>query len=142
MYKIMDFEKKGNLVRFYLGNLDVMDYWGDDWNDTPYEHNAGEVYDEYTEGYIDVAFPFDWLVLEPRDDWRNQGNSRWCKEDMKNRRVPCIVAVPSELAEKTYDDGFNSWVCADGAFKFYFEDKVDEKLGEFIVFDEGRKLVR
>lgn len=38
--KIIDFERKGNLVRFYLGDDDLAEWWGDDWNDTPYEHNA------------------------------------------------------------------------------------------------------
>ena len=45
--KIIDFDKKGNVVRFYLGKDDLNDYWGDDWNDVPYEHNAGTVYDEF-----------------------------------------------------------------------------------------------
>lgn len=44
--KIIDFERKGNLVRFYLGDDDLEEWYGDDWNDTPYEHNAGQVYDE------------------------------------------------------------------------------------------------
>lgn len=43
--KIIDFERKGNLVRFYLGDDDLHDWSGDDWNDTPYEYNAGQVYE-------------------------------------------------------------------------------------------------
>lgn len=42
--KIIDFERKGNLVRFYLGDDDLVEWYGDDWNDTPYEHNAERVY--------------------------------------------------------------------------------------------------
>ena len=45
--KIIDFDKKGNVVRFYLGEDVCNDYWGDDWNDAPYEHNAGTVYNRY-----------------------------------------------------------------------------------------------
>ena len=56
--KIIDFSKKGNVVRFYLGEDNCKDYWGDDWNDFPYEHNAGCVYDEYIAGIVDIAFPF------------------------------------------------------------------------------------
>lgn len=63
--KIIDFERKGNLVRFYLGDDDLVEWYGDDWNDTPYEHNAERVYDEYIKGYCDMMFPFDDLVLEP-----------------------------------------------------------------------------
>ena len=43
--KILDFELKGNVIKFYLGNCN--DWWGDDWDDRPYEHNAGKVYDQY-----------------------------------------------------------------------------------------------
>ena len=42
--KIIDFECTGNVVRFYLGKDNEKDYHGDDWNDTPYECNAGTVY--------------------------------------------------------------------------------------------------
>ena len=77
--KIIDFEKKGNVVRFYLGeqtenwgwtNPEYKDYtgktptwlkpsdryYGDDWDDKPYEHNAGTVYGEFIKGYKDIAF--------------------------------------------------------------------------------------
>ena len=77
--KIIDFEKKGNIVRFYLGektedwgwtNPEYKDYtgetpswlkpkdtyYGDDWDDAPYEHNAGQVYEEFIKGQKDIAF--------------------------------------------------------------------------------------
>ena len=34
--KVIDFERKGNVIRFYLGKDDLTEWWGDDWNDTPY----------------------------------------------------------------------------------------------------------
>ena len=38
--KIIGWDRKGNVVRFALGD-DNLEYWsGDDWNDSPYEHNA------------------------------------------------------------------------------------------------------
>ena len=92
--KIIDFEKKGNLVRFYLGYDNCNDYWGDDWNDAPYEHNAGQVYAEFIKGYKDIAFNFDDLVLEP---CCGTYNSSWCKYDMVARKVPCIIVVPKEV---------------------------------------------
>ena len=46
--KIIDFERKGNIVRFYLGDVNNSNgYYGDDWDDVPYEHNAGKVYEQY-----------------------------------------------------------------------------------------------
>lgn len=127
--KIIDFDKKGNVVRFYLGDDNCNDYWGDDWNDTPYEHNAGSVYDRYITKYIDMYFPFDSLVLEPQNDWRNDGNSHYSKEDMKKGCVPCIIVVPSELASETYDDTFGYWVGSKNIEKFYFNDP-EQKLKE------------
>lgn len=36
--KIIDFERNGNIVRFYLGDVNNSNgYYGDDWDDVPYE---------------------------------------------------------------------------------------------------------
>ena len=141
--KIIDFKKKGNVVRFYLGEetpewgwtkpdytrngktpdwLKPSDrYYGDDWDDRPYEHNAGQVYEEFIKDYKDVAFDFDDLVLEPADGAWNC-NSRWCKDDMVARKVPCIIAVPKEVHQDSWDDAFDTWSGADGIKKYYFGD--------------------
>lgn len=131
--KIIDFDKKGNVVRFYFGDDSLTDYWGDDWNDRPYECNAGTVYEEFIKGYVDIAFDFDSLVLEPENDWRNHGNSQWCKDDMRERKVPCIIVVPKELLEDTWEDGFNYWVAADRVEKIYFNDPITilKHMGEW-----------
>lgn len=88
--KTIDFELKGNVARIFLGKDDLERWWGDDWNDTPYEHNAGEVYDQFVAGHVDVAFPFDALVLEPSD---GEINSRWCKDDMRDGKVPMFAVL-------------------------------------------------
>lgn len=128
--KIIDFEKKGNMVRFYLGANDIKEYHGDDWGDCPYEHNAGTVYDEYVLGYVDVTFDFDALVLEPQDDWRNRGNSLYCKDDMKARKVPCIIVVPENIND-SWEDTFGYWVANEDVKKIYFGDSLNSlvKLG-------------
>ena len=142
--KIIDFEKKGNVVRFYLGektedwgwtrsdytiNCKTPDwlkpsdsYYGDDWDDRPYEHNAGQVYAEFIKGYKDIAFNFDDLVLEP---CCGTYNSSWCKDDMVARKVPCIIVVPKEVYKDSWDDSFDIWVGADGIKKYYFGDEVE-----------------
>lgn len=124
--KIIDFARKGNVVRFFLGADDLKDWHGDDWNDTPYEHNAGEVYDEFVSGHIDIAFAFDKLVLEPCD---GTYNSDYCKDDMKARKVPCLIVVPAELAQDSWYGDFAHWVGADGVLKFYFGDRMEEERG-------------
>jgi hypothetical protein len=61
---ICDWQTKGNVVRLYCCDQDKYeDVWGDDWNDTPYEHNAGTVYDEYVDKIVDVYFDFDVVIL-------------------------------------------------------------------------------
>ena len=146
--QIIDFKRKGNVVRFYLGEktpdwgwtrsdytrndgttpdwLKPSDrYYGDDWDDRPYEHNAGQVYEEFIKGYKDIAFDFDDLVLEPCcGAWH--GNSRWCKDDMVARRVPCIIAVPKEVYKDSWDDSFDAWAGSDGIQKFYFGDVLED----------------
>lgn len=145
--KIIDFKKKGNIVRFYLGEktedwgwtrsdytrkdgstpdwLRPSDtYYGDDWNDRPYEHNAGYVYEEFIKGYKDIAFDFDDLVLEPCEGaWH--GNSRWCKYDMVDRKVPCIIIIPKEVHQDSWDTAFDTWVGAEGIKKYYFGDEME-----------------
>jgi hypothetical protein len=37
----------------------MTDFSGDDWDDSPYEHNAGIAYDEYVREYVDVVVPFN-----------------------------------------------------------------------------------
>lgn len=116
--RIIDFERKGNVVRFFLG--DDPKFTGDDWNDSPYYCNAGRVYDEYIKGYRDIAFPFGLAVVEPKDP--EDYNCTWCKDDMKARKVPCIVVAPEE---EWHDDEFDYYVAGEGSIKFYFGDEME-----------------
>lgn len=126
--KIIDFDKKGNLVRLFLGDDDCDDYYGDDWNDVPYEHNAGRVYDEFMKDYIDIVFPYDFVVNEPCEDWHHNANSPWCKDDMRDRKVPCIVAAKPSIYEWHSDDEFNYWLAQADSVKIYFGDNPNDLL--------------
>lgn len=117
---LIDFEKKGNVIRLYFGEDDQ--YWGDDWDDAPYEHNAGQVYDEFVKCHIDYAFPFNYFVTEPADDYNYRGNSPYSKEDMKNHKCPCLIVTNDE---KGYSELFLSYhnLC---------EDQIDDDLKDML----------
>lgn len=121
--QIIDVERKGNLVRFFLGENG--EQWGDDWDDAPYDCNAETVYSEYVKEIKDVAFPFESIVLEPCD---GVTNCQYSKQDMIKRIVPCLVVVPDELHKEDYfmSDDFNRWVGADGVLRYYFGDEMEE----------------
>ena len=119
--KIIDFEPKGNAIRFYLGDDECNDYWGDDWNDRPYEHNAGIVYDRFIKSTADVFVDLDLAVLVPEDDWNYGGNSPFSKEDFKNRIAPCVV-----IAEYTgWDETYSKAALQEDVKKFYFNDTLE-----------------
>lgn len=113
MKQIIDIARKGNVVRLYLGektekwgwtNPNYKDYtgktpewleptytfYGDDWDDTPYEHNAGLVYDYFIKGTKDLFFPFNTVLLMPEDGILN---SEYCKDDFVDRKVPYLIAI-------------------------------------------------
>lgn len=123
--KIVDIARRGNVVRFYLGEktkdwgwtdkdyknsdgstpdwLEPCDrFYGDDWDDAPFEHNAGSVYPWFIKGTKDVAFPFDTMILEP-----NYGdlNSSYCMDDFVDRKAPRLLIISKDAQDALYDDG-------------------------------------
>ena len=117
--KIIDFFRYGNTVRLYYGEDDCNDYWGDDWDDAPYEHNAGQVYQRYIQGYVEFTFPLKYSVCEPCDDYFN---SPYSKEDMKNGKVPCLT------------------ISTEPEIKIYFGDNIDE-ISKQIIERGGFKIL-
>ena len=97
--KVIDWSAKGNVVRLYLGYPDCDGYWGDDWDDAPYEHNAGNVYDEYIVGFMDVATGIGYDVTCPEDLYLN---SPYSKADFK-AGVPFSVISPCDDLLYGYD---------------------------------------
>ena len=148
--KIIDFKRKGNVIRFFLGEKtkdwgwtrpDYKDYtgktpdwlkpsdiyYGDDWNDRPYEHNAGQVYDKFIKGHIDVNCKYDDLVLEPCS---GELNSSYSKDDMRDRKVPCIIIVPKEVIDEDkelyYETSFGYWNNSNDSriIRYFFGDEA------------------
>lgn len=116
MSQIIDFERKGNLIRFYTGKNGQQ--CGDDWNDAPYDCNAGVVYDKYVDGHYDLCVPFDWTVVEPCDGFLD---GYWSKKDMVERRVACLIIVPPSL-DGLCTESFLKLTAVDGVIRIYFGD--------------------
>lgn len=59
--------------------------WGDDWNDAPYEHNAGEPYSEFG--------PYTKICLDYHYDLPHSGelNSRWSVENINSGAVSWVA---------------------------------------------------
>ena len=126
---VIDFETRGNVIRLYYGN--DPDYWGDDWNDRPYECNAERVYDEYVKAISEFGFDFSSWVLTAESDYRYSYGTPYSKEDFQKRKAPCLVIVSNydEYSEPTYSEVIGD--DSDNVLKIYYGDKkkdVEEKI--------------
>ena len=65
----------------YFTSQELSDQAGDDWNDAPYEHNAGEPYTPYREGedWKVMKVAFDGAFIEPYDMYTN---SPWSVDEI------------------------------------------------------------
>ena len=139
--KIIDFEKRGNVVRFSLANRDE-EVWGDDWADSPYEHNAGPVYDRFVEEVTDFGFGYNVSVLEPCESYAGS----YSKQDMQDRNIPCIIIASKYMLEQSdlpEWDWRDFGECLDheisGLIKIYFGDDITEVEHKLIKLMEFEK---
>ena len=120
--EIIDWASRGHVVRFYLGKNGKQ--WGDDWNDAPYECNAGTVYPEFVEGYVEIAFSLDTIVWFAEDDYS--------KEQFIKREVPFMIII------KEYDCSmyrFSNYVETkfENCDTYYFGDVFDENSDKYTI---------
>ena len=87
---------------FYLFEVfftsDFENQWGDDWDDAPYEHNAGDPYDD---------FEVDSMIVEGHLEVPSTGhkNSPWSVRDINKGNMPWlrgehIQIYPGETREE------------------------------------------
>lgn len=126
--KIIDFNRRGNVVRFYLGRDDENDYYGDDWDDRPYEHNAGTVYQEFVYATVDVAMDYDGAFTEPADDWSYNGNSPFCKDNFKEGLAPCLLAVSKDVCKQYWEVQYSAMVANQNVLKIYYNQKWNDEF--------------
>ena len=142
---ICDWQTKGNVVRLYCCDQDNYDdIWGDDWNDQPYEHNAGQVYDEYVNKVIDIYFDFDVVILEADEDWTYGGNSPFSKQDFKEGKAPIFIAYWPQKDDYWEGNEYHLLIGAKNTnriLKFYMGDMIkpiltgNKKIVHYIVHE-------
>ena len=67
--------------------------WGDDWNDRPYESNAGEPYEHYFEENIEYPIELESLYFETHD-WNEQkpcDMGRFSVQDINRGAVAWVI---------------------------------------------------
>lgn len=89
---LIDMCQRGNAIRLYFGNS-VEVITGDDWDDTPYEHNAGPIYSEFVNCYMDVLVPFHWRITDFAQELEYYENSKYCKNDFKHGDIPLFWCI-------------------------------------------------
>ena len=102
MNELIDYEIIGNAIRLYFGKN--REQWGDDWDDVPYEHNAGIVYDKYVKKVIDMLIDCDYWVIEPCDAGE-ESNSQYSRQDFRDKKVWAFMVQNTkkvEFGEKVY----------------------------------------
>jgi len=70
--RVLDGEQKGNSILLYLGTQNIADkneFYGDDWDDSPWDCNAGPVYEEFVVGTLVLHFLWDTEVLDRPEDY-------------------------------------------------------------------------
>ena len=103
-YPSPDYVKGKSEFVAYFTPMPLSEQWGDDWDDAPYEHNAGIPYDSLykkkgsdgeweTFEILCVRFyvPYDSVIVKfPLDDTTDGSNSEWCVKDINGKKVPWI----------------------------------------------------
>lgn len=98
----------------YFTSIPVELQWGDDWNDAPYEHNAGEPYNDHrpTPGAARVEHSilkvaFDGDLSTPRDGF--DYNSPYSVEDINNKKVPWLMSLEYYQPQESDEEHLAAW---------------------------------
>lgn len=135
---LIDFQKVGNVARLFLGN--DKNYTGDDWNDRPYDANAGRVYDRYILGTVEMMIPFEYSLLEPKEP-EYLPSCSWCMDDMKERKCPALVVYKNKDLSWNREDNFNKAVMDDNSVKIYLGDDLADIKSALYKLDENIQFV-
>jgi len=92
------------ITMLWFSKLDVSMVCGDDWNDAPYECNAGEPYEDGNDYVRIIVEDLDYLhgrsIIVPCDEYLN---SPYSVLDINNRKVvPWVIAEDDEKKVEFY----------------------------------------
>lgn len=93
---------KDGLAYFYNG--DIKEVWGDDWNDVPYEHNAGEPYIRNEEDWTIVEV--DEELVEQPYQYERKLNSSYSVEYINTGAVPWLIVNNEKIYAGTELEDF------------------------------------
>lgn len=93
--KVLDIQRKGNVFRFFLGKSDLELWYGDDWDDFPYEYNAGPVYEKFVVKKVDVCFAFDMQTYET---YQYNPHLNCSKQELIKKQIPYMYCITDEYA--------------------------------------------
>ena len=89
---LIDICQCGSGIRFYFGGSVELVH-GDDWTDAPYNDNAGVVYPEFVDCYIETLIPFSWEVTDIAQELGCYRNSQFCRNDFKTENIALIWCI-------------------------------------------------
>ena len=123
-YKLCYIEENKNKA-YFTNNF--KEQWGDDWNDKPYEHNAGNPYDTYWDD--DVIRPIDLVAVYfelpnyysylPCD---NFVNSPYSVDDINKKAVAWIHTEDFNILAETTLKDFKKIIKGHGGIIYVKED--------------------
>ena len=116
----------GNLAYFTTRQLDLQ--WGDDWNDVPYEHNAGSPYKKEGHQIFEVAFYGPFETPAERNginsiysvEMINAGATPWLWWSNTNKEPGKIILIYAGISLKEFS---RSIKIGGGVVKHLWEDK-------------------
>ena len=99
-----DFVENEKEYYAYFSEISLDEQWGDDWDDAPYEHNAGRPYDSDWDADSKKSIEHNILVMPfyigntnryyiNFPDSYGGGNSPWCVQEINHNAVPWIFAM-------------------------------------------------
>lgn len=92
----------------YFTTRDLDKQWGDDWNDAPYEHNAGTPYGPTIYNYINGE------NIKCEEDWNEDGTPKWelyhLKFDCWRLETPAAKHYNSPYSVQMINAGAIAWL--------------------------------